>query len=190
MFRAVWFSYARLQQLNGDMECPECGPTPETVIWDGVTLAFSRKHLLSSLRPPTTLDTNSVTRDTCRYQGQQQLLSDTNLRKLVRKIITASPLPNVTQGEEVEEEGEEVSGRKQKDTSSGHKGGSKGNDGSQAAAAAIVHIGEIERACEQLREVNEGLAILFIEHYGFQAYSKRRKAPSVFWELFVQVRTV
>jgi hypothetical protein len=171
------------------MECPECGPTPETVIWDGMMLAFSRKHLLSLLRPPTTLDTNSVTCDTHRYQGQQ-LLSDTNLRKLVRKIITASPLPNVMQGEEAEEEGEEVSGRKQKDTSSRHKGASKGNDRSQAAAATIVHIGEIEHASEQLREVNEGLAILFIEHYGFQANSKRRKAPSVFWELFVQVCTL
>jgi hypothetical protein len=190
MFRAVWFSYARLQQLKGDMECPECGPTPETVIWDGVTLAFSRKHLLSSLRPPTTLDTHSVTRDTCRYQGQQQLLSDTTLRKLVRKIIVAPPLPNDTPGDVEEEDEEEVPSRKEKDTSSAHKGGSKGKNGGQAAAAAIAHIEAIDQACEQLGNINEGLAVLFTEHYGFEAFSKRSKAPSVFRELFVQVRVL
>jgi hypothetical protein len=189
MFRAVWFSYARLQQLEGDMQCPECGPSPETVIWDGVTLAFSRKHLLTSLRPPTTLDINSPTRDSSRYQPQQQLLFDANLRKLVRKIVRGLALPIAVVGEYFEEAPvEEVPGGKQKD--SGVKGGSKGKDGSQAAVAAINHIYGIESACKQLKAVNLGLASLFEEHYGIRAYGSGRKVSSVFRELFVQVRTL
>ncbi|TFK57946.1 hypothetical protein BDN72DRAFT_752988, partial [Pluteus cervinus] len=44
-FRLAWFAYVNLQIVNGDMTCPICGPNPRDTIWDGVTLAFSRKHL-------------------------------------------------------------------------------------------------------------------------------------------------
>ncbi|TFK62329.1 hypothetical protein BDN72DRAFT_733318, partial [Pluteus cervinus] len=53
VFRNVWFSFVNIQRLDGDMVCPQCGPTPSDTIWDGVTLAFNRKHLLSNLAPPT-----------------------------------------------------------------------------------------------------------------------------------------
>ncbi|KAJ6567485.1 hypothetical protein B0H10DRAFT_1758273, partial [Mycena sp. CBHHK59/15] len=53
IFRTVWFLYSKLQILAGDMQCPDCGTHPDDTIWDGVTLAFSRKHLLASLCPPT-----------------------------------------------------------------------------------------------------------------------------------------
>ncbi|KAF9470050.1 hypothetical protein BDN70DRAFT_764742, partial [Pholiota conissans] len=56
LFRAVWFSFIRLVQLDDDMICPACGPNPEAVIVDGVTLAFNRRNLLSTLCPPTTTD--------------------------------------------------------------------------------------------------------------------------------------
>ena len=45
LFRAVWFSYIRLIRLESDMICPTCGPSPEAVIFDGVTLAFNKKNL-------------------------------------------------------------------------------------------------------------------------------------------------
>ncbi|KAF8869348.1 hypothetical protein BD779DRAFT_1614536 [Infundibulicybe gibba] len=66
VFRAAWFAYSRLQWLVGDMECPTCGPTPEDTIWDGVTLSFSKKHLLPSLRPLQLWITNlhAMTRNT------------------------------------------------------------------------------------------------------------------------------
>ncbi|KAJ7363896.1 hypothetical protein DFH08DRAFT_682341, partial [Mycena albidolilacea] len=49
IFRAVWFSFVRLQYLDSSMMCPQCGPSPEATIWDGATLAFNQKHLLPSL---------------------------------------------------------------------------------------------------------------------------------------------
>ncbi|KAJ7429232.1 hypothetical protein FB451DRAFT_1007193, partial [Mycena latifolia] len=49
LFRVAWFLFANLQVLSGDMTCPDCGTHPEDTIWDGVTLAFSRKQLLASL---------------------------------------------------------------------------------------------------------------------------------------------
>jgi hypothetical protein len=52
MFRAVWFSYIQLQHLETVLQCHACGPMPQDTIWDGVTLAFSQKHLLPSLQPP------------------------------------------------------------------------------------------------------------------------------------------
>ncbi|KAJ7225309.1 hypothetical protein GGX14DRAFT_348979, partial [Mycena pura] len=76
VFRCVWFAYVKLQYLEGSMMCPRCGPSPENTIWDGVTLAFNRKHLLPTLEPPTTMQSESVKRTTTRYFPKQQLLVD------------------------------------------------------------------------------------------------------------------
>ncbi|KAK7016722.1 hypothetical protein VNI00_018856 [Paramarasmius palmivorus] len=62
LFRSAWFAFVSLQLLDNDMSCPVCGDTPENVIWDGVTLAFSKKHLLDSLKPPTMPDDSSLQR--------------------------------------------------------------------------------------------------------------------------------
>ena len=58
MFRAVWFSYIQLQHLETVLQCHVCGPMPQDTIWDGMTLAFSQKHLLPSLQLPTILHEN------------------------------------------------------------------------------------------------------------------------------------
>ncbi|KAK7021882.1 hypothetical protein VNI00_017171 [Paramarasmius palmivorus] len=68
LFRGAWFAYVSLQLLERDMTCPKCGDMPETVIWDGVTLAFSKKHLQNSLKPPTIIEPEAVTRSR-RYPG-------------------------------------------------------------------------------------------------------------------------
>lgn len=47
IFHTAWFSYSSLLQLEGDMICPDCGPSPEAVIFDGVSLSFNRKHMLT-----------------------------------------------------------------------------------------------------------------------------------------------
>jgi hypothetical protein len=91
-FRDVWFAYVKLQYLDGSMMCPRCGPSPENTIWDGVTLAFNRKHLLPTLEPPTTMQPKSVERTTTRYISNQQLLVDRKIRRLVRRVITRTPL--------------------------------------------------------------------------------------------------
>jgi CxC4 like cysteine cluster associated with KDZ transposases len=189
MFRAVWFSYARLQQLEGDMKCPECGPSPETVIWDGVTLAFSRKQVLPSLRPPTTLDNDSPRREHCRYQPHQQLISDGALRKLIRKVIRGPSLPSGIMGDHLEEAAEEVTSKNGKDGKGPDDEELKNKTRAQAAAAAIDQIDGIESACKQLKMIDQGLGSLFEEHFGLRAYSTRHQVPSVFRELFIQVWT-
>jgi hypothetical protein len=85
VFRAAWFAYSSLQRLDGDMKCPLCGPSPDDVIWDGVSLSFHQKHLLSCLRPPTTLHPSSAIRES-RYHTQT-LIASGDLRRTMRNII-------------------------------------------------------------------------------------------------------
>lgn len=93
LFRSIWFAYASLQHFVGDMSCSSCGTAPETVIWDGITLAYGKKHLLPSLRPPTTVHPQSAVRKNTVYRPHQQLLRDPVLRKHVREALRG---PSVT----------------------------------------------------------------------------------------------
>ncbi|KAK7023612.1 hypothetical protein VNI00_016651, partial [Paramarasmius palmivorus] len=74
LFRSAWFAYASLQLLENDMWCPECGTYPETVIWDGVTLAFGKRHLRDSLRPPTVSPEEAPHRARTRVPEQQWIV--------------------------------------------------------------------------------------------------------------------
>ncbi|KAF6758359.1 hypothetical protein DFP72DRAFT_807868 [Ephemerocybe angulata] len=89
LFRAVWFAYISLQRFEDDMTCSACGPSPDTVIWDGITLAFGRKHLRGTLRPPTTTVPESVVRPNVVSRPRQQLIIDRTLRKNIR--LTTQP---------------------------------------------------------------------------------------------------
>jgi hypothetical protein len=60
LFRSIWFAYVLIQSFEKDMSCTLCGPHPKTVIWDGVTLAFDKKHITPTLRPPTTTSIDSI----------------------------------------------------------------------------------------------------------------------------------
>ncbi|KAF9455680.1 hypothetical protein BDZ94DRAFT_1286060 [Collybia nuda] len=63
LFRSAWFAYVSIQEFNSDFQCPTCGPVPTQVVCNGITLAFQDKHLLPSMRPPTTTDESSPIRD-------------------------------------------------------------------------------------------------------------------------------
>jgi len=91
IFRAAWFSYSVLQDFGNDMLCPICGPEPSTVIFDGVTVAFGKKHLTTSLRPPTMIDQHSPRRE-CNYIKGQAALKDATTCKLVRAVVTGRSL--------------------------------------------------------------------------------------------------
>jgi hypothetical protein len=54
-FLSAWFAFARLQVLESDMECIQCGPSPQIVIADGISVAFAKRRL-EGLRPPTCSD--------------------------------------------------------------------------------------------------------------------------------------
>ncbi|KAK7047694.1 hypothetical protein VNI00_006462 [Paramarasmius palmivorus] len=88
LFRSAWFAFADLQLLENDMWCPECGPYPESVIWDGVTLAFGKKHLRSSLAPPTQSGRDSPRRPRKRVSAQQWLaVPDEGKRKVRARLL-------------------------------------------------------------------------------------------------------
>jgi hypothetical protein len=87
VFRAVWFSFIGLQYLDSSMMCPQCDPSPENTIWDGITLAFNRKHLLPSLEPPAASQPDSTERSTTQYLLGQQLDTNRKLWQLVCCVI-------------------------------------------------------------------------------------------------------
>jgi hypothetical protein len=187
MFRDVWFSYVKLQWFENDMQCPVCGPTPNDTIWDGVTLSFSRKHLLPSLQPPTVSHVDSITRRS-RYQREQQILTQPTTRKALQKVITGRSLvirddelkkpadPTLGSDEVAQDtvtEGEDISGRTIL--------------GSSAADDLLDHIKAIPVACKGLRKTNLDLAAMFMEHYGPSSILERHEVPEAYRRFFVQV---
>ena len=187
MFRAVWFAYIKLLYLEGDMQCPHCGPSPETTIWDGVTLAFNRKHLLPSLQPPTVICDDSLNRGRCRYLYKQQLLPDKKLRTLVRGIITGrSLLLADTSRNEVGDRRDDQEG----DGGNSEDGEEKGMGRSSAAKVKkelLARIEAIPGACNSLSDVDAGLGDLFTQHFGLIALAQKRWGPPVYRQFFVQV---
>lgn len=98
LFRSVWFAYAYLQHFVGDMSCTLCKGNPDTVIWDGLTLAFGKKHLRDSIRPPTVSHPESAIRRKVSYQPRQQLLRDREVRKCVRDALAGPSVHAVYEG--------------------------------------------------------------------------------------------
>ncbi|KAJ3773143.1 hypothetical protein FB446DRAFT_642170, partial [Lentinula raphanica] len=84
LFREAWFAYARLMKLDGDKSCLLCGKNPENVIWDGVTLAYGKKHLEGSLHPPTLQDQDSSERKRYPSPGKEWLVNVAERRRLHR----------------------------------------------------------------------------------------------------------
>ncbi|KAJ7713123.1 hypothetical protein B0H14DRAFT_2413980 [Mycena olivaceomarginata] len=172
VFRAVWFSFVGLQYLDGSMMCPQCGPSPENTIWDGVTLAFNRKHLLPSLEPPTVSQPDSTERSTTRYLPGQQLVANRKLRRLVRCVITGPPL---TAAQE-----DEVEGESQK-TDTG------GESGCQEPAG---NAGEVE--CDPRRGGRSlpcvpGLGSPFESKFGEMSVMQGKGAADVYRRFFFQI---
>jgi hypothetical protein len=59
IFCSAWFAFTRLQQLSTNMQCSRCGPNPQIVIADGVSISFP-KHRVSGLHPPTWRDSSTA----------------------------------------------------------------------------------------------------------------------------------
>lgn len=202
MFRAVWFAYAKLIYLEGDMQCLQCGPTPENTIWDGVTLAFHRKHLLPSLHPPTVIHDNATSRGRSRYAWSQQLLPEKKLRKMVRKVLVGPSLvvgvkSQVTPGGSVElgegmndrvDDGDEDGNT---DDSSGVDAGTKVSQRAQAvdkrAKELFSRLEIIPIVYEKLIDVDMGLAEIFNRHFGLKAIIEGVPVPGVYYRVFMQV---
>lgn len=182
VFRTAWFAYSGLQSLDGDMQCPQCGPTPDDTIWDGVTLAFSQKHLLPSLRPPTVLHDNAISRNSV-YVKDQTLLVDKKLRKLVRKVITGRSLV-VAEHEKINQKEDGLESTDEEELAEGSiPCKSKKN----VMKELLERIEVIPDACQQLSTVNDAAGKLFTANFGINAILAGFQAPDVYQKLFVQV---
>ncbi|KAJ7367062.1 hypothetical protein DFH08DRAFT_678486, partial [Mycena albidolilacea] len=200
VFRAVWFAYVKLQYLDGSMQCPRCGPSPDNTIWDGVTLAFNRKHLLPSLEPPTMPQPESIERGTTRYVTGQQLLVYQKIRRLVRRVITGGPLTKdmitgkvVPAGGEpdAEDEEEEEDDENDDEIENGSTGAQTQTRGERAAARArkemLERLDAIPGAVEGLNRACPSLGELFESKFGEVSVIRGIVAPDVYRRFFIQV---
>jgi hypothetical protein len=55
-FEYAWFAFIRLQKIQSDMRCSQCGDNPKVVIADGISVSFPGHHRTETLRPPTVHD--------------------------------------------------------------------------------------------------------------------------------------
>jgi hypothetical protein len=171
LFRSIWFAYSRLQRLDTDSLCPECGSDPQDTIWDGVTLAFSQKHMLPSLRPPTTLHQTSIQREQVRYRSGQQLIQPASLRKDLRFVIQGRSLAIMPDDEMPNE---------------ANNGDSRNK--SKTNQQLVARVEAIPGVCSGLKAVNGALSVVFSNHYGVAGLLAGRDPPAVYRRLFVQVR--
>lgn len=166
LFRAAWFSYIRLMKLDGDMICAHCGPHPDVTIWDGVSVAFSRKNLLPSLHPPTTITSTSVERLDVRAATNLQAIPNRNTRVLMRGILKGPRLNSV-------------------DLEPGIDTNSAVFDRNRKTVERISKIPELVGT---LTEMNVDLGVLFNEKFGVHAFLDNKPWPEAYQKFFLQVR--
>jgi hypothetical protein len=174
MFRSAWFSYIRLQHLDIELQCPKCGVIPEDTIWDGVTLAFSQKHLLPSLRPPTISHENSLRRDNVHYYSHLQWIPDQKLRKAIRKVIQGRSLVLQAEGE-----GDEADDSQSR-TSMTEK----------AQQDLLDRIEAIPGVEDGMGRLDASLKDVFRAYFGIQALGAGIEPPAVYRRLLVQVCSI
>ncbi|KAF6749911.1 hypothetical protein DFP72DRAFT_818384 [Ephemerocybe angulata] len=164
LFQDVWFAYVIRQALNNDMRCPRsgCGDYPDTVIFDGITLAFGRKHISGSLIPPTTSDSTSIVRPTVKNNPKQQLISNATLRKQVRRIIEVPSFDSLLSEEDDNDESDGPSAEQQ----------------ARQEDRARLHFKLLDDTVSGLREESPALASLFHEVYKSILLSKKSVSPA------------
>ncbi|CAK5264412.1 unnamed protein product [Mycena citricolor] len=193
-FRSAWFLYVALQHLDDSMTCPRCGPSPETTIWDGVTLAFNKKHLLPTLEPPTVSQPSSHERHTTRYLGNQQLLSTAKLRRSIRTVLTGPPLTK-TELDKIlssiptaESEDEEEDEDNEDEANAAPVLNPRGKKALEKARKAFAdRVDMLPVVVEGLERVDEALARLFNKQFGEHTVLNARPAPDVYRRFFIQI---
>jgi len=145
---------------------------PQDTIWDGVTLAFSQKHLLPSLRPPTILHENSLHHDEVRYYSHMQWIPDQKLRKAIQKVIRGRSL--ILQ---LDDEDDEANGNQ-----------SRSNMTEKNQQDLLDRIKAIPGVQDDLGKLDQSLKDVFTAYFGIQALGAGIEPPPVYRRLLVQVR--
>ncbi|KAF6756412.1 hypothetical protein DFP72DRAFT_1008043 [Ephemerocybe angulata] len=183
VFLEVWFAYIVLVDLdlrNKNTICPKCGPTPETTIWDGVTLAFDRRRLQASMEPPTTLSEHSVNRSNVKYITNQQCITTKEIRKLIRSVI-ASPVSSLPA--ELSESDDDTTDQPPETA----QGAAKKARERKEEKLRKEREGNVARIVLHLQSISVGLAQLFNSWYGLAAIRARREVPAPYDRLFHQL---
>ncbi|KAF6749294.1 hypothetical protein DFP72DRAFT_1073416 [Ephemerocybe angulata] len=175
LFRAVWFAYISVQAFENDMGCSLCGPCPETIIWDGVTVAFDKTQLSSTISPPTERTAEAFSRPLVRNLRGQQLITDATLRKQVRQVIKSF---KVDSGHvSVDGDGLETpEGEEEEEDAFG-----------ELDAGVVGDITRIDTVYQKLTELCPALGMLFLEAYGFIAYESKVRPSIVYRSFFLQI---
>lgn len=168
LFHSAWFSFVRLQEFSNDMTCKICRPTPDAVIWDGVTVAFSKKKILPSLQPPTTTSSNSPSRGNIRYYPNQQLIPDRETRQLVLKAL--------------------VSCEQARKQDIGDEHGTDETNDTTSVMYEHNHSEAVRLAEDRLKRLEGGLGMLFAQKLG--SLSGTISPAPTYYELFRQVSLV
>ncbi|KAJ2911912.1 hypothetical protein MD484_g8501, partial [Candolleomyces efflorescens] len=158
-FRSIWFAYAELLALDNDMTCVHCGPYPDTVIWDGVTLAFGKHRLTSDIRSPTEETPESIVRTKVKNHPKQQLLLEATLRTAIRQ--TLNNIPDLRKAQ---------------------------TEGSSGATKAVTeYLDRVSFVHKELDKLCPALAALFLDAFGALAFSQNRRAPKEVARFFLQI---
>ncbi|KAG6826051.1 hypothetical protein H0H92_001293, partial [Tricholoma furcatifolium] len=168
VLRAAWFAYVDIQDFTNDMACPACGPAPEDVVWDGVSIGFNRKHILHTLRPPTISGTDAP-QSSAQYIPKQQIIPDTNLRRALRKIIKG---------------GIQISGFVDDSDEEDHIRQSWRTEA--AKKQEISRLTSIPPVASGLAEICPSLSALFQQYFGLAAIESRVTPPVAYKKLFIQ----
>ncbi|KAJ2911578.1 hypothetical protein MD484_g8838, partial [Candolleomyces efflorescens] len=168
LFRSIWFSYVSLQAFDDDFKCSRCGPYPDTVIWDGITLAFSKKHLSATLAPPTQITPQSLIRKHVKNYPKQQLIPDVRLRKDLREVSKVPSLDRMLVNTDSEGEMDE-------------------EEHDQSIVRVEEHLDRVQRVYAGLAAECTALGSLFLDAYGAVAFSERRPVPPEYRNFFTQI---
>jgi len=167
------------------MTCPQCGPTPDDVIWDGVTLAFARKHVTESLQPPTVCHQLSACR-VRRYQPNQQLIVAPALRKLLKKVVTGRPLVLSAQELRAIEANQPIVEEEVPDENEGQDS-VRPTVGRQDLLDVLERIRVIPQVATELSAVNIHAGNIFQAQFSIDAILSKHTAAPVYQRLFIQV---
>ena len=158
------------------MMCPTCKELPETVIWDGVTLAFNKKNLQESLHPPTTIETNSIVRNGS-YPRNQPLITNSDCRKLLLATFSESlrhpqhvTINNLNDDDISSEDNDQIHSKEFRKQS--------------------AKIDGLPRLQELLKNESPYLEALFVRYCSLSALSKFGECPQNIAKFFFQVSIV
>lgn len=156
LFRAAWFAYVRLMSLENDKCCPRCGDHPESVIWDGVSIAFGRKHVNTGLQPPTISSPDAPRRSSKSAPGQQWL-HDGKRRKELRDWLRNGGLKIAVPARAEEE------------------GGPRAKEEEKELKAAIQRVQAFPELEKWLSEQDVHLGNIFKKRLGWDAVGEDKK---------------